>query len=340
MSEEGVELKWMNALEIGLEGKGWEDTHRPYDRLPRKAQAMVPEAVWNLSRTATGMCIHFRSDAYQIHARWEMQNACLGEGNFPVAGYSGLDLYGDDQGTWRWVAATQNLEGPSPQVCIANGLDGKDRAYCLYLPLRNPLEKLEIGVPVQSRLDPIAPRTQKSLVVYGTSIVHGAYGSHAGVIYPSLLGRRLNLPVINLGFSGNARMEIEVADLLAELEAQIYLLDPLPNMDTNLVSERAEAFLLRLRARRPHAPIVLVEDFPRTNAWIKPELKKSVTEKNQRVREITGALIAGGMNDLTLIEGDELLGTDNEASLDCIHPSDLGYMRMADRIEPVLAALV
>ena len=43
-------------------------------------------------------------------------------------------------------------------------------------------------------------------------------------------GRRLDLPVVNLGFSGNGKAEPEVARLLADLDPAIYVLDPLPNL--------------------------------------------------------------------------------------------------------------
>ena len=51
-----------------------------------------------------------------------------------------------------------------------------------------------------------------------------------GMPHAAILGRRLNRPVINLGFSGNGRMEKEVGDFLCELDPAVYVLDCLPNM--------------------------------------------------------------------------------------------------------------
>jgi len=339
MSENANRLEWMDAHEIGIEGQGWRDTVAPYDRLPAKAETVVRNVVWNSSRSATGMCVHFRTDAPRIHARWQLRNAALGEANFPVAGFSGLDLYGDDRGTWRWVGCTKDVAGQAPECCVVDGLDGVERGYRLYLPLRNPVDKLEVGVPAGARLQPIPPSMEKPLVFYGTSIVHGAYGSHAGVVYPAILGRRLHKPVINLGFSGNASMEIELAELLAELDARAYVIDALPNMDLGLVNERTETFVRALRDRRPQTPVVLVEDFPRTNSWIKPQTRDGIAEKCRRFREIYEALVDEGMKGLCYVDGRELVGLDGEASIDGTHPSDLGYMRMADAIDPVLRPL-
>jgi lysophospholipase L1-like esterase len=333
------QAQWVDALEIGVEGKGWSETISPYDRLPASAQGTVPGIVWDLSRSATGMCVHFRTRADQIHVRWQLRDERLGENNFNTCSVSGLDLYGDDRGTWRWVASTNAFEGRRPQVCIAQGLDGVERTYRLYLPLRNPVLKLEVGVPRQAPFEPVQPRKERPIVFYGTSIVHGAYASHAGLVYPSLLGRRLNRPVVNLGFSGSARMEIEIAELLAELDARAYVIDPLANMDLNLIQERAEAFVRRLRHRRPTTPVVLVEDFPRTHAWIRPAVRECDEARCRRFREIFEHLVGEGVPRLAYVEGSRLLGTDGEASIDGVHPGDLGFVRMADVMEPVLAPL-
>ena len=48
--------------------------------------------------------------------------------------------------------------------------------------------------------------------------------------YPAILGRRLDRPVVNLGFSGNGRLEAEVGALIAEVDAAAYVLDCGPNM--------------------------------------------------------------------------------------------------------------
>ena len=335
-----LNLNWHDALDLGIEGQGWSDTYEPYDRLPKKAEKMVTEGVWCASRSATGMSLRFRTNAKEIHLRWELTKEGIDEQNFNRCSYSGFDLYGDDKGTWRWVAATKNFEGQTPEVCIIENLDGVERDYILYFPLRNRVISAAVGVPEASLFSSLPPRQEKPLVVYGTSIVHGAYASHCGLVYPSIVGRRLNRAVFNLGISGCAKMEVEVAELLAELDVAAYVIDAQPNMDLELVNERAEIFIKRLRELKPTTPIVLIEDFPRTNSWIIPQVKEEVAAKSARYREIVEALKGEGVPGLTYITGEDLLGLDNEASIDGIHPGDLGYMRMADKITPILQELL
>ena len=330
------ELTWLDAKDIGIEGQGWADTESPYDRLPRKAERLLTNPdVWNFSKSPTGMCTHFRTNATEISVRWELMQEKWQEDQMNKCTFSGLDLYAKENGEWRWVACAVKYDNTlKPCVVIAEGLDGVERDYRLYFPLRNRLRKVEVGVASERMLEGIPPRATRPLVAYGTSILHGAYASRPGLVYPSRLGRMLDLPVINLGVSGSARMEPEVADLLLELDPAVYLLDTFPNMGLGLVNERLEAFLRKLSRGKPEVPIVLVEDFPRTNAWIMPA-KQEVDVKCERIREIVQALQQEGLN-LYFVEGHDLIGTDHEASIDGIHPNDVGYHRITENVYPVL----
>lgn len=332
-------LDW-HDIRDSIEGKGFDDTERDYDRLPARAEGMVPDIVWSLSHTATGLCATFATDAAEIHARWELLSDQLGEANFSVAGFSGLDLYADDNGAWRWAGAGHLVKDKHPEFCLVNGMASGMRSYRIYLPMRNPVESVKIGVPKGARFSLAPPRREKPVVFYGTSIVHGAFASHAGMVHPSIIGRRIHRPVVNLGFSGAATMEESLAHLIAEIDAAVFVIDALPNMDKPLVTERAEKFVRVLCGKRPNTPVVLVEDRPLANYWLKPVLKAAYEEKWKEFRRIYDALRRDGVGFLHYIEGRSLFGDDAEASPDSSHPSDLGFMRMADTLTPVIRSLL
>jgi lysophospholipase L1-like esterase len=154
--------------------------------------------------------------------------------------------------------------------------------------------------------------------------------------HPAILGRRLDKPVINLGFSGNGRMEPEVGALLTEIDAAVYVIDCLPNMTEPEVAERAEALVRQLREARPDTPIVLVEDRTYTNAWImKSKRDRHAGSRSAFVRAYDN-LVKSGVKGLTYVEGEGLLGDDTEGTTDGSHPNDLGFMRQADALEPHL----
>jgi hypothetical protein len=335
-----ADLAWHDVRAWGVEGRGWSKTERYFDRLPAKAKGVVRDAVWNLSRHSAGMCARFSTDATAIWARYELLSANLAMPHMPATGVSGLDLYArDDRRTWRWLEVVR----PTSQKIrakVVSGIAPGKRAYALYLPLYNGVESLEIGVAAGAVFEPIAPRTAKPLVYYGTSIAHGACASRPGMAFPAILGRRLDLPVLNLGFSGNGCMEPEVGALLAELDAGIYCIDCLPNMQGPEVAQRAEPLVRQLRAARPEVPIVLIEDRTYTNTPFLPSRRERHTASRAALKAAYERLLADGVKHLYYVEGEHLLGDDGEAATDGSHPSDLGMMRMADALEPVLRPLV
>jgi hypothetical protein len=253
-------------------------------------------------------------------------------------GASGLDLYArDDAGKWRWVGVTRP-DGQTVRQEIIAGLKPGLREYALYLPLYNGVEKLSVGVPPGAKFEPLAPRSAKPIVFYGTSITHGASASRPGMVHTAILGRTFDRPVINLGFSGNGRMDAAVGDLLVKIDAAVFVIDCLPNMSAALTRERTIPLVKQLRAARPDTPIVLVEDRRNTNSWILPARDKHHTDNHAALREAFAALQKEGVKGLHYVEGDDLLGHDAEGATDGSHPNDLGFVRQAHLFEPALRA--
>jgi hypothetical protein len=332
-------VEWHDVTSWGVEGRLWEDEERLrwFDRFPAAAEKTVPPDVWTLSRDSAGMAVRFETDAQTIRVRMKLLNEKLARPNMPATGVSGLDLYArDTTGRWRWVAVTkpekQEFEADLiPGLALAPGR----REYLAYLPLYNGVESLAIGVPEGAAFQRLAPRG-KPIVFYGTSITHGACASRPGMAHVAILGRRLERPVANVGFSGNGRMDAAVGDLLARVDAACYVIDCLPNMDAKLVRERCAPLVKQLRAARPAVPIVLVEDRRFTNEWILPAKKAHHDANHAALREAFDALRRDGVGGLFYLQGDGLLGDDGEGAVDASHPTDLGFMRQADAFEPVL----
>jgi lysophospholipase L1-like esterase len=331
-------LTWHTVTEWGVEGRAWPELERSrwFDRFPALAQATVTPAVWNLSRHSAGMLVRFRTNAETIWANYRLFSERLTQPNMTAIAMSGLDLYARDiAGRWRWVGVTRPTTQSVRQSIIARLAPGT-REYALYLPLYNGIDSLSIGVPVGASFERLAPRTERPIVFYGTSITHGASASRPGMAHVAILGRRFDRPVINLGFSGNGRMDAAVGELLAKIDAAVYVIDCLPNMDAAAVTLKCVPLIKLLRAARPTTPIVLVEDRRQTNSWILPALSQYHQENHAALRACYAALTKAGVKQLYYLGGDDLLGGDDEAATDGSHPSDLGMVRQADRFEPVL----
>lgn len=333
-------LQWHDVSQWGVEGRAFGDMERQkwFDRLPAAAEGKVTNAVWGLSRHSAGMMVRFKTDATVLWANYTLRNERLAGANMTAIGASGIDLYArDDQGKWRWVGVTRPDKKIVRQEIIA-GLKPGFREYAAYLPLYNGVDTLSIGVPPAAKFEPLAPRTDKPIIFYGTSITHGASASRPGMAHPAILGRRFDRPVINLGFSGNGRMDAAVGEFLVKIDAAVYVIDCLPNMSAALVRERCIPLVKQIRAARPDTPIVLVEDRRNTNSWILPARDKAHTDNHAALRESFETLQKQGVKGLHYLRGDDLMGADAEASTDGSHPSDLGFVRHADLFEPVLRA--
>jgi hypothetical protein len=329
---------WHDVTAWGVEGRLWEDEERLrwFDRFPAAAEKTVPPAVWDLSRESAGMAVRFQTDAPTIRVRMRLSKEKLAAPHMPATGASGLDLYArDPAGRWRWVAAARPEKQEFEAELIAGLAPGR-REYLAYLPLYNGVESLAIGVPAGAAFKGLAPRRGKPIVFYGTSITHGACASRPGMAHVAILGRRLDRPVANLGFSGNGKMDTAVGDLLARVDAACYVIDCLPNMDAKLVAERCVPLVKQLRAARPAVPIVLVEDRRLTTEWVLPAKKAFHDANHAALREAFDALRREGVGGIFYLPGDGLLGDDGEAAVDASHPTDLGFVRQADAFEPVL----
>ncbi len=334
------DLRWVDGDALCVEGRAFETRKSPWDRLPAKAESIVRPPVWGNARHSAGIAIRFVSDSSTIAVRWRLTSDRLAMPHMPATGVSGVDLYVRIDGpvgpTWRWVAngrptATEN------ERTLMSGLPVAGREWLLYLPLYNGVESIEIGVAADASIEPAADR-DRPIVFYGTSITHGACASRPGMAHVAILGRRLDVPVVNLGFSGSGTLDPEMADLMAEIDASVYVLDCLPNLDGKKVSARAVPFVRRLRALRPTVPIVLVEDRTYADAIFNSSKERRNRENRAALRTAHAALVAEGVERLFYLEGDELLGEDGEATVDSSHPNDLGFVRQADAFEPVLRA--
>lgn len=331
-------LVWKDVTTWGVEGRAFGDLPRKvwFDRFPAEAEGRVTDAVWGLSRDSAGMMVRFKTDATVIWADYTVRKDRLASPNMTAIGASGLDLYArDEQGKWRWVGVTRPDRNPVRQQIIA-GLKPGYREYAAYLPLYNGVERMTLGVPPDAKFEALAPRTEKPIVFYGTSITHGASASRPGMVHTAILGRRFDRPVVNLGFSGNGRMDAAVGDLLIKIDAAVYVIDCLPNMSADLVRERCVPLVRQLRKARPNTPIMLVEDRRNTNAWILPDRNRHHTENHAALKEAFATLQREGVKHLHYLGGDDLLGHDAEGATDGSHPSDLGFVRQADLFEPVL----
>lgn len=337
------DLEWHDARKLTVEGLGYHDLKSPYDRLPARAEGVVRPEVWNLSRDSAGVLIRFVAATTAIHARWSLTNKSLAGVNITAIASSGLDLYARaDNGRWRWLGIGRPTQFPENTDVLATGIPATEREYMVYLPLRNGVTSLQIGVPKGSAVSagPARPAGSRPILFYGTSITHGISASRSGMTHVAMLGRTLNREVINLGFSGNGRMEPEVVKFVAELDPAVFVLDCLPNMAAKDVRERIVPGVHILREAHPATPILLVEDRNLETGFLVQARRDANEANHAALQEAYAALQKESVPAIFYLKADDLLGHDGEGTVDGSHPTDLGFTRQAAEFERVLRPIL
>jgi lysophospholipase L1-like esterase len=327
---------WEDARGLTIEGKGWNDTEQFYERLPAKAKGVATDAVWGLGKNTAGMCVRFSSDSNVIRVRWTLTSANLALPHMAATGASGIDLYVRQDGKWQWLGCGRPT-AVTNEWALAEGIPAGSHDYIMYLPLYNGVKSLEIGIAEQASLRPAQPRLlNQAICFYGTSIMQGGCASRPGMGHAQIIGRMLDRPIINLGFSGSGKMEIELAEFIAELDPAMFVLDCLPNMTAEWVSDRVVPFVRVLRKARPSTPIVLVEHPMYDHGRVLPKIHDLVVGKNQALRTAYEQLIAEHVTGLTYVPSEKVTMCDGEGTVDGVHPTDLGFQRLAESLTPVL----
>lgn len=331
-------IVFRDASAFPVYGKVSDQTDSRYERLPSGLQGVSRDPVWYLGQNSAGLFIRFRSNSTSIHARWEsaFDNSMT---HMTDTGTKGLDLYALVDGKWRHVCSAQPQGKKSQRRIIAN-MDPVEREYMLYLSLYDGVRSLEIGVDEGATLQQPAvdrPSREKPVVMYGTSILQGGCANRPGMAHTNILGRRLDREVINLGFSGNALLDMEIAQLMASVEDPgLYVLDYAPNAYADMIDAKGEEFFRVIRDAHPDVPVIFIEDVIFPHTAFDNAIRAEVEAKNAAQKRLFDKLKKSGEKKIYYISAEGMIGEDGEATVDGIHFTDLGAMRYVDHILPVI----
>lgn len=336
-------IEYHDAAGLPRLGSAAPDASMVYTRLPDSLQGRVRDELWDLGKHSAGIVVRFRTEATEIHVRWH-NRIKFNMNHMTPTGIRGLDLYMlDPDSTWSFVnSGRPSLSKATTETKIAGGLaPGVEREFMLYLPLYDGVDSLYIGIDSAATLlppDVDLPRAGKPVVMYGSSILQGGCATRPGMAHTNILMRRLNREVINLGFSGNARLDPEMASLMADIDASVYVVDALPNCTADIIDERAAEFIRILRSRRPDTPILLVESPIFPLARYDASVAETLADKNRRLRAIYETMHASDPN-LYYFDSSLILGNDTEGTVDNYHFTDAAFTAFAERLLPILQSL-
>lgn len=335
-----AQLKFHDVSEFPLYGKISEYTETRYERLPIRLKQEIREPLWDLGKNTAGLFLRFATNSSSIGLRWTVLNN-MRMHHMTDVGIRGFDLYCFKDGEWVFVnSARPSMNSFENEAIIISNMAEEMRDFMLYFPLYDGVTELQIGIDataylVQPEHDLFTDR--KPIIYYGTSITQGGCASRPGMVHTSILSRWLNTEFINLGFSGNAQLDFEIAEIIGEKDASLIILNFLPNSTVAQIEERAEKFYDIIRKNSPYTTILFVENivFPYTRFDLKTY--KAVQEKNLALSKVFENLIARGEQNIGIIPASpEMIGADGEATVNGVHFTDLGFMRYAEFLYPII----
>lgn len=330
-----AQIKFKDASEFKLLGKISDDTETLYERLPAFLKNLTREPVWNLGKNTSGLAIRFRSNSSSVSAKWEVL-ANVNLNHMTHTGVKGLDLYAWKDNSWQFVNSARPTGKINEAVIISN-MDAVEREYIMYLPLYDGVVNLQIGVDSTAFIEmPILdfPKTTAPIVFYGTSITQGGCATRPGMSYPNILSRTLNREIINLGFSGNGQLDYEIAELMAtRSDIGLFVLDFIPNVSLEQLKEKTVPFVSKMREKDGTIPILFVESVLFTHMKFDHATHAIVRDKNAELRKQFDKLKTSGYQNIYYLSSENLIGDDGEGTVDGVHLTDLGFLRMADAMK-------
>ena len=315
----------------------------PLWRLPGPSASpyVTREGADGLLRHTAGACVRFRTDSPFVAVRGLLADSC-DMNHMPRAGSAGFDLYRGNAPASRHAGTAQPNRDETDLVrmlCTRSEDEIGMESWQLNLPLYGGATLVQIGLAPGATIEPPAPHRLGRLCFYGSSITQGGCASRPGNAYTTMVCRALDAEQINLGFSGCARGEPDMARLIASLDglaAFVYDYDHNAPTAEHLAATH-EPFFRIVREARPTLPILVMS---RPDFW--QDACEDVRRRRDIVRETVEHAIAAGDRHVCLLDGATLFGEANrdDCSVDRCHPNDLGFRRMADAVIVALRGLL
>lgn len=337
-------IRWYNPREdapFQIAGLAWFEQERKWRRMPEHPTHKLPEAVDRLANHTTGGQIHFRTNSSVLSVRVKLTGKA-GMVHMPATGQCGVDCYIGMPGEMVYVNTTKyDLNLVEYEAALFQDRDRVMENVVLYLPLYQGIEDIWIGLDDDAEILPPMPYiSDKKVVIYGTSITQGGCASRPGMAYSNILSRRIPMEFINLGFSGSGKGEAEVAEidnpacLVLDYEANC--------VSTELFQETLPRFVDIYRKKHPATPILIVSRIRYGRETRSAKLLEARIERKALQQQLVRERREQGDEHIFFCDGSELLGKEDffECTVDGSHPTDLGFLRMADGLTPVLKRIL
>ena len=286
-------------------------------------------------RRTPGARVGFKTDAERFTVRISVKELRVDKGMSMFACQSIAVMVGErERATFCGLVCPDDYSQTAYEKEFVKS--GKMEEITLWLPRNEHINDVEIILPDNAKIEPPTPYKHGKALYYGSSITEGGCCCNVTNNYVALLSRWLDLDFYNFGFSGSARGELEMADIINSLDISIFIYDYDHNAPTvEHLAATHEPFFKRIREKHPTMPVLMLT---------RPNFRESADGAARRevVRRTYENAISSGDENVYFIDGESFFaGCDATlCTVDTTHPNDLGFYRMATKIRPTIEKML
>ncbi len=310
-------------------GLAFFDSEKGFRRLPEALVEKIP-ALKDASARPCGARLLFKTNSKTIKIEIDLENVYVDRGFAFYQSNVAPVFIGERTGAdFAGIITADNTYADS-RITGTFANEGENDVV-VYLPRNPTVTDISICLDDDAEVLPPTPfKTEKPIVFYGSSIVENG---HCGAqnAYNALVARELDADYYNLGFSGLARGEIEVAEFICSIEHGIFVYDydhNAPNPEH--LAATHYPFYKAYREKCPDTPVIMMT----RPAYDDP----TSAERLAIVRKSYEKGIKDGDKNLYFIDGKTLFGDvlPEICTTDRTHPNDLGHYLMYKRVSEVI----
>lgn len=322
-------LRWSGAIEVE-HVEGWSRAWR----LPLHQRQLFPgDKLWEMASIPTGVRIELATTSSIV------QGAVIPERESDELQV--VDLIIDD-------VYFGSVSVSSDGMFFFDGLPRGLKHVELWLPQRGHFRLTELGVERGSTMQQTARRVRPRLITYGSSITQCRSVSAPTRTWPSIVARSTGMDLTCLGFAGQCHLDPAIARLIRDLPADIIVAELGINVHgAGTFSARSFGpavlgFLRAVRDGHPDAPVIVVsplfspsrEATAGSSGMTLEEIRRIVGDAVLTLREV-------GDERIWHVDGRSLIGSAERHLLhDGLHPSEVGYLHIADAIGTVIRGIL
>ena len=330
------DIRFYSALQEPFSIHGLLYENGKFRRMPEAVAKSVSPGVQYFYCKTSGGRVRFKTNSQYVAIFAKMTNI-IKTSHFAMTGSAGFDLYVGENTKSKFVNAFRppfEMTDGYQSIFEFSGCEMRD--ITMNFPLYSDVCELYIGLQKDAIVEkPTTYTVTKPVVFYGSSVTQGCCATRPGNPYPAILSRWLDFDFINLGFSGNAKGEQNMADYIAGLDMSMFVMDYDHNApDMEHLRKTHHKMYQTIRASHPDIPIIMM------TAMSLPHILEHHYERREIIFQSYQDAVNSGDKNVYFWDGSkEFEPYADYGTIEGSHPNDCGFYGMAESLRKIIAPI-